>query len=136
MDTEWEGSGELCPAFDIPVTRLFADIVSEDSVAPRDPELRLQHVEIFNFGVNDNSAILASDSDTDSTVYEYEAEPVTEEPVVVIQFYDVETPSKASTAVPESLIPGQSCLPWEHLCVLDDGEMARVTEADWGSGRP
>ncbi|KAK3235389.1 hypothetical protein CYMTET_54405 [Cymbomonas tetramitiformis] len=82
MDTEWEGSGELCPAFDIPVTRLFADIVSEDSVAPRDPELRLQHVEIFNFGVNDNSAILASDSDTDSTVYEYEAEPVTEEPVV------------------------------------------------------
>ncbi|KAK3255038.1 hypothetical protein CYMTET_35773 [Cymbomonas tetramitiformis] len=32
-------------------------------------------------------------------------------------------------------IPDEACLPREHLCMLDDRELARVTEADWGSER-
>ncbi|KAK3232650.1 hypothetical protein CYMTET_57003 [Cymbomonas tetramitiformis] len=37
---------------------------------------------------------------------------------------------------PEPAVSEEACLPWESLCTLDDGEVARVTEADWGDERP
>ncbi|KAK3251307.1 hypothetical protein CYMTET_39326 [Cymbomonas tetramitiformis] len=70
MSHEWEGTGDLVPAFEIPTTHVFADIVAEDVNA---------NFNICQFANND-SDILPGDSDDESYGTD---EPAAEDSAVV-----------------------------------------------------